>query len=247
MNPHILKVPASKVPFRVLAVGDCNTCGIVVPAIGNTILDKLCRQLERAGYQTVGQNLGYGMATSREGLERIRREARPADLVLINFGLVDTWITSIPKIYVPYYPDSVVRKRVRKLLKFVKRRLRAPWLRKLIPTGPVVPLEEYRQNMQQMIALAKSMNPADMVLLWGSPPVQHDPSRNENLRRYNQVLKTSANQTGAVYVSTFEIIEALHSSEAYLDDVHLNERATERIANAMYEAFIASRPLAAAS
>lgn len=247
VNSHLSPSSDAKIPLRVLAVGDCNTCGIVVPAIGNTILDKLCLRLEKLGYQTVGQNLGYGMATSREGVERIRREAKPADLVLINFGLVDTWITSIPQIYVPYYPDSVLRKRVRKLLKFIKRRLRSPWLRKFIPLGPVVPLEEYRRNMQQMITLARSKNPAATILLWGSPPVQHDPSRNDNLRRYDCVLKEIAVQSGVIFLSTFEIVESLESAEAYLDEVHLNEAATEGIAAAMYEAFIAARPSAAAS
>ena len=35
--------------LRILAVGDCNTCGITVPPVGNTILDKFCRELEEGG------------------------------------------------------------------------------------------------------------------------------------------------------------------------------------------------------
>ena len=34
------------------------------------------------------------MNTSREGITRARKLARPADIVLLNFGLVDAWITS---------------------------------------------------------------------------------------------------------------------------------------------------------
>ena len=116
-----------------LAVGDCNTYGIHDPPIGNTILDKFCERLEDDGTPPFSQNLGCGMATSREGVQRMRLDAKPADAMLINFGLVDTWITSIPKVYVPYYPDSWLRKRLRKLLKFVKRRLRSRQLRRVYP------------------------------------------------------------------------------------------------------------------
>jgi len=138
--------------LRVLAVGDCNTCGITVPPIGNTILDKFCEQLEDHGYTTARQNLGCGMATTREGVQRMRLDAQPADTVLINFGLVDTWITSIPRVYVPYYPDTWRRKRLRKLLKFVKRRLlRSPALRHFIPIGTVVSLDEYDQNIRDIL------------------------------------------------------------------------------------------------
>ena len=219
--------------LQVLAVGDCNTWGLHDPPIGNTILDKFCRQLEHEGYVVSSQNLGYGMATTREGVELVRRVAKPADVALINFGLVDTWITSIPRIYIPYYPNNFVRKRLRKLLKFVKRRLRAPRLRRLISVGPVVPIDEYTQNVREMIAHVRVQNPRATILLWGSPPVQHDPARNANLDRYNRRLELIANDTNSLYVATSTVVTQLPNDVAYLDDVHLNETATEAIAQQM--------------
>lgn len=220
----------SRGTLRVLAVGDCNTCGITVPPAGNTILDKFCRQLEDDGLETASQNLGYGMATTREGVERMRRDAQGADIVLINFGLVDTWITSIPKFYVPYYPETPLRKRFRKLLKSVKRRLRSPWLSAVVPTGRVVAIDEYTDNIREMIAIARAKNPRVHILLWGSPPVQHDPVRNENLRRYNRRLEGLAAETNASYVSTAPLVSSLTAHQAYVDEVHLNEASTTAIA-----------------
>ncbi len=211
-------------------MGDCNTWGITNPPIGNTILDKFCSQLTTNGNAIASQNIGFGMGCTREGVELVRRKAKPADVVLINFGLVDTWITSIPEIYVPYYPDTFMRKRCRKLLKFVKRCLRSPWLKKWIPRGPVVPIEEYDQNLRAMIARVRDTTPHATVLLWGSPPVQEDPERNANLDRYNQRLKQIAGATNSLYVSTDDLVNQLSKEAAYLDEVHLNEDATQAIA-----------------
>lgn len=217
-------------PLRVLAVGDCNTYGILEPPIGNTILDKFCLELSNAGFETHSQNLGCGMATTREGIQRMKLDANAADVVLINFGLVDTWITSIPKCYVLYYPETWLRKRLRKLLKFVKRRLRSPLLRKFVSVGPVIAPEEFAENLRTMISLARDNTPHAKILLWGSPPVQNDRERNENLERYNRILADVAVETESLYVETASLVRQLPASEAYLDLVHLNEVATAKIA-----------------
>ncbi len=231
--------------LQVLAVGDCNTWGITNPPIGNTILDKFCRHIESDGYTTSSQNLGYGMATSREGVQLMRLDAKQADVVLINFGLVDTWVTSIPKIYIPYYPDSFLRKRLRKLLKFVKRRLRSPWLRRFVSTGHVVPIDEYTQNVREMISLARANNPSATILLWGSPPVQNDAARNANLERYNKRLERIAQETNSLFVSTANLVNKLSDEAAYLDAVHLNEAATEAIAAQLVSVYQAQQLAAA--
>lgn len=216
--------------LRIAAVGDCNTYGIHEPPIGNTILDKFCQELKRQGYETSSQNLGCGMATTREGIERMRLDAQPADVVLINFGLVDTWITSIPRCYVLYYPERRSRKLLRKLLKFVKRRLRGPLVRRFVPTGPVVSTDEFATNIRTIIQQARDLNSQCKVVLWGSPPVQDDSIRNDNLRRYNDILKSLADETNSLYLDTMRLVEQLSTADAYLDNVHLNEAATAAIA-----------------
>ncbi|TWU28174.1 SGNH/GDSL hydrolase family protein [Bythopirellula polymerisocia] len=238
--------PAQEHKLQVLAVGDCNTYGIQEPPIGNTILDKFCRCLEQAGYPASSQNLGFGMGTSREGIALMEAKAARADILLLNFGLVDSWITSIPRVYVPYFPDSRAKKVRRKLLKFTKRRLRAPLLRRVIPSGNVVPLAEFRANIEQIISLARQANPSVWVLLWGSPPVQYDAERNGHLLQYNAELHDVATRKRAMYLPTKPIIDNLPSAEAFLDNVHLNEAATTSIAAEMAHAFLSQRQRTAA-
>ena len=229
-------MPTNNEKLYVLAVGDCNTHGIEEPPAGNTILDKYCRRLAELGIATESQNLGFGMGCTREGVQLMRLDAKPADIVLINFGLVDTWRTSIPSFYVPYYPEYRSRKLLRKLLKYVKRRLRSPLARRLVSVGPVVPPDEYAANIREMIDLARRQNPMVQVLLWGSPPVQHDPERNVALDTYNRILASVAAETESLYVDTTKVVDAIAADEAYLDDVHLNEAATQAIADALLSA-----------
>lgn len=231
--------------LRVLALGDCNTSGITFPPIGNTIVDKFCHHLEQQGYSTTSQNLGAGMATTREGVLLARLKAECADVAIINFGLVDTWITSIPRFYVLCYPNNPLRKRARKLLKFVKRRLRSPWLRRFIPVGPVVPIDEYTEKIDEMISLVRAKNPRATILLWGSPPVQNDPARNANLERYNKQLALIAQDTNSLFVPTTPLVQKLSNETAYLDEVHLNEDATEAIASKLAVVYCAQQLAAA--
>jgi lysophospholipase L1-like esterase len=224
--------------LRVLAVGDCNTCGIEVPPVGNTILDKFCRCLELAGYPTDSQNLGYGMATSREGIILMEECAKPADVLLINFGLVDSWITSIPKVYIPYFPENRIKKLARKALKYTKRQLRSSLIRRIVPIGEVVPIAEYRRNIERIIKIARHLNPAVWVVLWGSPPVQNDDRRNEELLLYNAELHDIANCLGASYFPTKPIVDCLNIEEAFLDNVHLNEVATAGIATGLAHTYL---------
>lgn len=231
---------------RVLAIGDCNTYGLHEPPIGNTILDKFCRCLELAGYPTVSQNLGHGMATSREGVVLMNDRAQVADVVLINFGLVDSWITSVPKLYVPYFPDNRLKKITRKALKYTKRRLRSPLVRRFVPLGNVVPLDEYRRNIETLIGTARALNPKVWIVLWGCPPVQNDDQRNAELLRYNAELHDIANNLGTSYFPTKPLVESLTTTEAFLDNVHLNEVATAGIATGIAHCYLSQRQRKAA-
>lgn len=230
----------------VLAVGDCNTYGIHEPPVGNTILDKFCRCLEQAGYPTCSQNLGFGSATSREGIALMSSRPVKADILLLNFGLVDSQNTSIPQVYIPCFPNSPSREIQRKLLKIAKRGLHSPLLRRVIPQGPMVPLKEYRTNVERMILLARQLNPAVWVLLWGSPPMHHEAHHNEQLLKYNAELHDIATRMRATYLPTKPLIDNLSSAEAFLDNVHLNETATAAIAAEMAHAYLSQRQRTAA-
>ena len=230
----VARVPGTP-PLRLLAVGDCNTAGKNESPSGASIPEKLAAWLERRGMATVLQNLGYTMSTSREGLARVQRDARPADVLLLNFGLVDAWVTSIPAVYLSYYPDNRLKKLGRKLLKSLKRRLRNGRLRQFIPVGEVVPLAEYERNMRRIIGAARAANPAVQIILWGTPPTRTSAERNANIARYNATLATLAAECGATYLATEPLLAALDVEATYLDEVHLAGAAVEQIAKALDE------------
>lgn len=223
-------MPMTAIGLRLQAVGDCNTEGADALPKGDSLPEKLKARLEQQRYAVTLQNLGYTMTTTREGVAKMELEAQPADVLLINFGLVDAWVTSIPQVYIPYYPDSRLRKFARKLLKSLKRRLRSPLARRLFPQGEVVGLEEYRRNLIRMIELARSKNPRVLAVLWSTPPTRSDQRRNANILRYNAVLHAVAHDYGALYIDAEEALAGIPGDRVYLDEVHLTGIGADRLA-----------------
>jgi len=174
------------------------------------------------------------MNTSREGIARMRDRSQPADLLLINFGLVDAWVTAIPWIYVPYYPDSRWRKWSRKGLKFVKRRLRAPWIRRILGRGTVVPKEEYRRNIRNIVEIERGRNPDVDVVLWSCVRTRDNPSRDRLLSDYNEVLRTLSEELSTRFFDAAEQIREFPHAETYLDEVHLSAAAAAFLADRLH-------------
>jgi lysophospholipase L1-like esterase len=168
----------------------------------------------------------------------MERDAEPADIVLINYGLVDAWITSIPAIYIPYYPDNFVRKQARKVLKSVKRRLRSDLARRIVPVGPVVPLDEYLRHMRRIVNLPRTRYPGVCVILWGTAPALEQPERTASIHRYNEALRQLAGELRAPYVDTAALIADLEPRLAYQDQTHLHAASAQRIASAMAAQFL---------
>ena len=220
-------------------MGDCNTCGSRELAPEDNLPAQYCRLLADDGFDVSLLNLGYTMCTTREGLARLRAEGlqAPPSIVLINFGLVDAWVTTIPGVYVPYYPDNRARRMLRKLLKSAKRRLRAGWLRKLVPWGEVVSLEEYRRNLEAMIGEIRRVSPRARIVVWGTPPTRGDETRNRNLRRYDDCLRQVATATNTTFVDIAEAIRQTGNNESlYLDEVHLSAGGAALAARQIHEA-----------
>lgn len=227
--------------IRLLALGDCNTSGSARLPPGNSVPDKVAQLVERRGMAVQLQNFGYTMTTTREGVARLQHHAKPIDLLIINYGLVDAWITALPRIYIPYYPDSRLRRRMRKLLKSVKRRLRSPRLRRIIPVGHVVPLDEYERNISRIIHLAKAHNPGVFIMLWSTPPTLHNPERNRHLMDYDASLARLANGRDIRFLDTRALLAGSDAATAYLDDVHLSAFAAQKVASAIADAYFAWR------
>lgn len=215
--------------LNLVAIGDCNTSGqrpyVNVP-------QELANLLEAEGIICAMHNLGAAMNTSREGIAKAEDHTQPADMLLLNFGLVDAWITTVPVFYVSYYPDSQLKRRTRKLLKSLKKRLRHPLLKHLVPTGPVVREREFEQNIERIIAAFRKQNPNLKLLLWGAAPTD-DAHRNLVLERYNVLLSKIAARNNGAYLDTQAVLAGTERSAMFDDAVHLSSTACARVAEAM--------------
>ena len=87
-----------------LALGDCNT-GSVEKYNNLNIFDRLKCRLANQDIEVDIDNLGKAMYTTREGVHLTHEMSKPYDYAVLNFGLVDSWVTSIPDWYVLYYPS----------------------------------------------------------------------------------------------------------------------------------------------
>lgn len=230
-NSNSQTAPLSRGTLRFVALGDCNT-HTGDPHQG-TIPRGLVRALGLRGLATDLSNLGGGMETCREGLSRLENTPVTADVATINYGLVDAWSTCVPGLYVPYYPDSFVRKRLRKALKFTKRRLLTSGLRRWLPAGAVVPETEFREKIGRMIFVLRERNPAVQIFVWGTVLVANHPQRNHLLLEYNDHLQHVAENEGVVFVDSEAAVADLPVADRTLDGVHLTPAAAERIAGVM--------------
>lgn len=211
--------------LRILSIGDCNTSGLETFSVPSVLVDKLTQR----GYHCALQNLGEAMNTSREGAAKAQALASPADLVLINFGLVDAWTTSIPWLYISYFPDNRLKRLSRKLLKSVKKRLRGPTARKLLSSGPVVPLHEFTNNIMVIIQHIRGQNPDATIVLWGTAP-SSDEERNHRLVSYDLQLAEIAGQEG-LFLDTKALLEPYGRQQTYQDAVHLSHTGCDLIAD----------------
>lgn len=177
-------------------------------------------------------NLGAAMNTSREGVTRSKTAPVNADLLLLSFGLVDAWITSIPSLYVSYYPDNPLKRQSRKLLKSLKKKLRGKFLRSIVPVGPVVHEAEFSKNVTNIIDTLRSANPKLQILIWGAAPTE-DEDRNALLIKYDEILKGIAENYDGLFLDTKRIITPYPRTDMFDDPVHLSEKACRLVANAM--------------
>ncbi len=228
--------------LNLYAVGDCNTGGADALPKGGCLPDQLAAMLESSGVHVNVTNLGRTMTTSREGVLKVKSEVQEPDIVLLNYGLADAWVTAIPQCYVLYYPDNGVRKFARKVLKLIKKVLRNQTLNKMVRRGEVVPPEEYVYNFRQMIHIARSRNPKVKILLWGTTLSTDNPQRNENIRRYNKLLESLAHEENALYLDIEVIVSDIDLAESYLDNVHLTGECFARIAYKMLQLLTGDQP-----
>jgi lysophospholipase L1-like esterase len=198
---------------NILALGDCNTLGVKYLK-GNAYPEMFAKALEK----TV-ENCGFTMSTTHEMLyffENFKEQEK--EIVLIQYGLVDSWKTFKYAPYVLYYPDNKIRKIFRKIVKKYKKIAKKIKLNKLLGVSNVVSLDEYDIDTIPNLEI----------------------SRNSEIVRYNQVLFHLSKQYDHVhYVEVYD--DFLDRPEYYLDNTHMNERGYERITQKLIDVYSESR------
>lgn len=205
-----------------IAYGDCNTCGL--ESIGVSLWAEIVSQ--QLGLNLT--NCGHTMSTTREMLQyNETHPARMHDIALIQYGLVDSWLTFRGAPYVLYYPDYPCRKLARKLVKKLKRWVRQWRLQDRIGSVEQVPLEEYVANLRFLIGSA----PQTRFVLVATAPNLDEP-RNPRIRRYNRALQTLvAEEPNAVFVDVFDDIWAEKDLALMKDGTHLTADGHRILAN----------------
>jgi len=203
---------------NILALGDCNTLGIQ-----HLKGDAYPERFAKAVNKTVN-NCGFTMSTTNEMLHFFQDfKDSETEIILIQYGLVDSWKTFKYAPYVLYYPDNKIRKLLRKIVKKYKKIAKGIGLNTLLGVSNVVDLEDYRNNIELVIQKSKDC----MIFLISTIP-NLDMARNSEIMRYNEILSQLSEQYSHVYyVDVYN--DFLNRPEYYLDKTHMNETGYEII------------------
>ncbi len=215
---------------NILALGDCNTLGVKYLK-GNAYPEMLATALNK----TV-ENCGFTMSTTHEMLYFFENfKAQEKEIILIQYGLVDSWKTFKYAPYVLYYPDNKIRKIFRKIVKKYKKIAKKVGLNELLGVSNVVALDEYENNIKTVLQKTRS---SSVFLIDTIPHLEI--SRNSEIVRYNQVLSRLSKEYDHVhYVEVYDAF--LDRPEYYLDNTHMNNRGYERITQNILSMYFKSR------
>lgn len=180
--------------MKILALGDCNTKGIK-ECENNAYPEILARILNA---EVV--NLGHTMATTREGIELFRTvQEDNFDIILISFGLTDSWKTFKYAPYVLYYPNNFIRKILRKIVKKYKKIGKKLNFISIFGEESVVPESEYLSNIKQII---KQSRQAIVVILDTLP--KEEEFRNVSIKEYNKLLDSLVEYKNVIRVELYD-------------------------------------------
>lgn len=209
--------------MKILALGDCNTRGID-ECYNNAYPEMLAKELNAEV-----KNLGQTMATTREAVELFNEvKDEYFDIVLISFGLTDSWETFKHAPYVLYYPDNKFRKILRKIAKKYKKIGKKLNFIKIFGKESVVPEDEYVSNLQYIInQLDKSL-----VIVLDTLPKEEE-YRNISIKEYNKLLDSLIKSNNVIRINLYNYF--YKHRELFLDKTHLNTKGYEYICNKIIE------------
>ncbi len=204
---------------NILALGDCNTLGV------GTLQGECYPERTGSRLGISVNNCAYTMATTREGLHLFRDNVdQDTDVILIQFGLVDSYLTFRYAPYVLYYPDNVFRKQYRSIIKKYKKLCRKWGLHSVFGSREVVAPHEYEQNLLTIISASRR---ATVLLIDTIPHKQEE--RNTNIKRYNGILNGIA--VGHDHVFKVDLYDFFMQNfdTFYLDETHCNSAGHDYI------------------
>ena len=207
----------------ILALGDCNIVG------ANRFDGKNYVDLVSEALQMPAINRGITMSTTREGKILFDEyKNKFPEILLVAYGLVDSWKTFAYAPYVLYYPDNIFRKIARKVVKKYKKIARKMGLNALLGQKYVVPPSEYVANIEYMVKQSKR------VFLIETPPHLVETFRNPDIAYYNSLLHEIAKKYNNTEV--ISIYEDFAKDESlYLDEIHLNQKGYALVAKRILE------------
>lgn len=217
---------------RCIAYGDCNTEGLREAPLA------LWPERVAIGLGLTLTNCGHTMSTTRElGRYAISHPPQGYDLAMVQYGLVDSWLTFRGAPYVLYYPDNPLRKLARKLVKKLKKRARQWHWHERLGAVEQVPEAEYRQRLE---ALVQSAPQTPFVLVDTAPNM--DLPRNPRIQRYNAILaQVAASYDHVVYVATYDLLWQQRQQALMADGTHLTAIGHQLVAEQVLAALVTAQ------
>lgn len=208
----------------ILALGDCNIYGDVYFK-GNAYPERFAKLIDKSL-----KNAGYTMSTTRE-MQYFFKDfySKDTEIIFIQYGLVDSWVTFKYAPYVLYYPDYALRKIYRKIVKKYKKIAKSLKLYDLLGSHNVVGIEEYEKNIENIL---QSATDKKIILIDTVPSLQL--FRNSAIQKYNHILTELTKKYDNCYKLDLydEFLE--HLDTYYIDDTHINDLGYDVITKKLF-------------
>ena len=213
---------------QVLSLGDCNTLG-EGECKGNAYPEQFAHLIGQRSC-----NCGYTMSTTREARYFFSDYyASNTNVVTLQYGLVDSWETFVWSPYVLYYPDNILRKIARKIVKKYKKVCRRMGLHEKIGKSLVVNHAEFTQNLTEIIRLCR---PETHIFLVETVPNQSC-YRNPAIQEYNQLIRNIASTDSRCHlIQTYDYFMN-NMDTLYADKTHVNLKGHQFIASKLAECY----------
>lgn len=213
--------------MNILALGDCNTLGI--DGLENNSYPE--RFAKNYNYDVT--NCGYTMTTTNEAkyfFDKYNNDS--VDIILIQYGVVDSWRTFKYSPYVLYYPDNLLRKIARKIVKKYKKTSKNLGLNDFLGTKNVVSPNSYKINLEYIFSKIKNKK----VFLLDTVP-NKELERNSNIKQYNKILDDICSSFDNCYRVKFYDIFEKNLDIYYLDNTHINDLGYKIIAEELIKVY----------